>query len=262
MSALSGVGPDDLNIAGLIQRAELLDHILTDLHGDQRLITGGWLPPELIHAHRGYLRPCHGMKLASKRQLVLYAADLARGPDGRMWIVNDRTQAPSGSGYVVENRGVMTRAMPRLFHRTGIRRIAGFFRTLRETLESFPAHAGAREPRVVILTPGPQNETYFEQAFLASYLGYSLVQGDDLTVRDGDLPAETVPVVWHNPSTSAAKITEGDDVVVVGRVRRRFFRVAGSTASRTEVHADTVLSSRSTTRIRTALLPRVEGLNL
>jgi uncharacterized circularly permuted ATP-grasp superfamily protein/uncharacterized alpha-E superfamily protein len=170
---------------GLIQRAELLDHVLTDLHGDQRLITEGWLPPELIHAHRGYLRPCHGMKLASKRQLVLYAADLARGPDGRMWIVNDRTQAPSGSGYVVENRGVMTRAMPRLFHRTGVRRIAGFFRTLRETLESFPAHAGAREPRVVILTPGPQNETYFEQAFLASYLGYSLVQGDDLTVRDG-----------------------------------------------------------------------------
>ena len=171
--------------AGLIQRAELLDHVLTDLHGDQRLIHEGWLPPELIHAHRGYLRPCHGMRLPSKRQLILYAADLARGPDGRMWIVNDRTQAPSGSGYVVENRGVMTRALPRLFHRTGIRRIAGFFRTLRETLESFPAHAGAREPRVVILTPGPQNETYFEHAFLASYLGYSLVQGDDLTVRDG-----------------------------------------------------------------------------
>jgi uncharacterized circularly permuted ATP-grasp superfamily protein len=120
--------------AGLIQRAELLDHILTDLHGDQRLITGGWLPPELIHAHRGYLRPCHGMKLASMRQLVLYAADLARGPDGRMWIVNDRTQAPSGSGYVVENRGVMTRAMPRLFHRTGIRRIAGFFRRRRRSI--------------------------------------------------------------------------------------------------------------------------------
>lgn len=170
---------------GLIQRAELLDFVLTDLHGEQTLIRDGWLPPELIHAHHGYLRPCHGMKLASKRQLILYAADLARGPDGRMWIVNDRTQAPSGSGYVVENRGVMTRAMPRLFHRTGIRRIAGFFRTLRQTLESFPAHAGAREPRVVILTPGPQNETYFEHAFLASYLGYSLVQGDDLTVRDG-----------------------------------------------------------------------------
>jgi uncharacterized circularly permuted ATP-grasp superfamily protein/uncharacterized alpha-E superfamily protein len=170
--------------AGLIQRAGLLDQILTDLHGEQRLIADGWLPPELIHAHRGYLRPCHGMKLPSKRQLILYAADLARGPDGRMWIVNDRTQAPSGSGYVVENRGVMTRALPRLFQRTGVRRIAGFFRTLRETLESFPAHAGAREPRVVILTPGPQNETYFEHAFLASYLGYSLVQGDDLTVRD------------------------------------------------------------------------------
>ncbi|WP_367874425.1 circularly permuted type 2 ATP-grasp protein [Luteolibacter sp. Populi] len=173
--------------AGLIQRAELLDHVLTDLHGEQRLIAGGWLPPELIHAHRGYLRPCHGMRLPSKRQLILYAADLARGPDGRMWVVNDRTQAPSGSGYVVENRVVMTRAMQRLFHRSGVRRIAGFFRTLRQTLESFPAHAGAREPRVVILTPGPQNETYFEHAFLASYLGYSLVQGDDLTVRDGSV---------------------------------------------------------------------------
>ncbi len=173
--------------AGLIQRAELLDHILADLHGEQRLISGGWLPPELIHAHRGYLRPCHGMRLPSQRQLILYAADLARGPDGRMWIVNDRTQAPSGSGYVVENRGVMTRALPKLFHRTGVRRLAGFFRTLRETLESFPARAGSREPRVVILTPGPQNETYFEHAFLASYLGYSLVQGDDLTVRDGSV---------------------------------------------------------------------------
>ncbi|MDB6080666.1 MAG: hypothetical protein JWO82_4413, partial [Akkermansiaceae bacterium] len=171
--------------AGLIQRAELMDEILTDLHGPQKLLSGGWLPPELLHAHRGYMRPCHGMLLKGRRQLVLYAADLARGPDGRMWIVNDRTQAPSGTGYVVENRGVMTRTIPRLFHQTGVRRVASFFRTLRETLESFPAHAGARRPRVVILTPGPQNETYFEHAFLASYLGYSLVQGDDLTVRDG-----------------------------------------------------------------------------
>lgn len=170
--------------AGLIQRAELMDEILDDLYGAQKLIAGGWLPPELLHAHRGYLRPCHGMRLRSRRQLVLYAADLARGPDGRMWIVNDRTQAPSGSGYVVENRGVMTRALPRLFHRTGVRRVASFFRTLRETLASFPTSAGSGEPRVVILTPGPQNETYFEHAFLASYLGYTLVQGDDLTVRD------------------------------------------------------------------------------
>lgn len=173
--------------AGLVQRAELLDEILADLYGPRRFMAEGWLPPELVHAHRGYLRPCHDIRLPSARQLVLYGADLARGPDGRMWIVNDRTQAPSGTGYVVENRGVMTRALPRLFQRSGVRRIAGFFRTLRETLERFPAHAGAREPRVVILTPGPQNETYFEHAFLASYLGYSLVQGDDLTVRDGSV---------------------------------------------------------------------------
>ncbi len=170
--------------AGMVQRAELLDAILTDLYGDRRLIREGWVPPELVSSHRGYLHPCRGMRLPSKRQLLVAAADLARGPDGRMWIVNDRTQAPSGFGYVVENRVVMTRALPRLFHRCGVRRLASFFRMLRETLESFPTERG-RRPRVVILTPGPQNETYYEHAFLASYLGYTLVQGDDLTVRDG-----------------------------------------------------------------------------
>jgi uncharacterized circularly permuted ATP-grasp superfamily protein/uncharacterized alpha-E superfamily protein len=170
---------------GLIQRAELMDSILRDLYGDQTLIRDGWLPPEMIHAHHGFLRPCCGMSVPGPRQLILYAADLARGPDGRMWVVNDRTQAPSGTGYVVENRGVMTRTHQRLFNRTGVRRIASFFRTLRQTLESFTPVGGGKDPRVVILTPGPQNETYFEHAFLASYLGYTLVQGDDLTVRDG-----------------------------------------------------------------------------
>ena len=171
--------------AGLIQRAELLDEILTDLYGERRLIRDGWIPAKLVSAHRGYLHACRGMKLPSKRQLIFAAMDLARGPDGRMWVVNDRTQAPSGSGYVVENRVVMTRTVPQLFHRSGVRRISSFFRTLRETLESFTSRTGAGTPRVVILTPGPQNETYYEHAFLASYLGYTLVQGDDLTVRDG-----------------------------------------------------------------------------
>ena len=170
---------------GLIQRAELLDAILTDLYGDRTLVREGWIPPELISAHRGYLHACRGMKLPSKRQLILAAADLARGPDGRMWVVNDRAQAPSGTGYAVENRVVMTRSMPRLFHRNGVRRVASFFHTLRDTLDALPSLSGGRSPRIVILTPGPQNETYYEHAFLASYLGYTLVQGDDLTVRDG-----------------------------------------------------------------------------
>lgn len=173
--------------AGLIQRAEVLDYILTDLYTNRRLIADGWIPPELIAAHRGYLHPCHGMSIPGKRQLVFMAADLARGPDGRMWVVNDRAQAPSGLGYLIENRVVMTRALPRLFHSSGVRRLASFFHTLRETLEHFPNRSGTRVPRVVILTPGPQNETYYEHTFLASYLGYTLVQGDDLTVRDGSV---------------------------------------------------------------------------
>lgn len=169
--------------AGLVQRAELLDEILTDLYGERRLIREKWIPAKLVSAHRGYLHPCRGMKLPGKRQLLFAAMDLARGPDGRMWVVNDRTQAPSGSGYVVENRVVMTRTLPGLFRNSGVRRIASFFRTLRESLETYSPGTGS--PRIVILTPGPQNETYYEQAFLASYLGYTLVQGDDLTVRDG-----------------------------------------------------------------------------
>nr|WP_246418141.1 circularly permuted type 2 ATP-grasp protein [Haloferula luteola] len=181
------LGPEDWKTieAGLIQRAELLDEILTDLYGDRLLVRDGWIPAKLVGAHSGYFSCCRGLKSPTPRQLILAAMDLARGPDGRMWVVNDRTQAPSGSGYVVENRVVMTRTLPRLFHHSGVRRIASFFRTLRETLESFAPADGKGTPRIVILTPGPQNETYYEHAFLASYLGYTLVQGDDLTVRDG-----------------------------------------------------------------------------
>lgn len=172
--------------SGLQERAELLNLILADIYGPRELIRKGLLPIELIYNHGGFLRACDQIALRGKHQLVIYAADLARGPDERMWVIGDRTQAPSGAGYALENRVAMTRVLPSLFRDSHVHRLALFFQSLRASLNAI-APPGAEKPRVVVLTPGPLNETFFEHAYLASYLGYSLVQGDDLTVRDGYL---------------------------------------------------------------------------
>ena len=170
--------------SGLLQRAELLNLILTDLYGPRELIRKGLLPLELIYNHGGFLRACDQVRLSGSHQLVMYAADLARGPDQKMWVLSDRTQAPSGAGYALENRLAMSRVLPSLFRETHVHRLERFFQSLRSGLDSLAPHH-AETPRVVVLTPGPLNETFFEHAYLASYLGYPLVQGDDLTVRDG-----------------------------------------------------------------------------
>ena len=174
---------------GLIQRAELLNLIGADLYGPQQLIHDGLLPPELIYAHPGFLRPCHDALPTPTPYLCLYAADLARTPDGTIMVLDDRTQAPSGAGYALENRLVLSRILPSLYRDAQVHRLSLFFRTLRSTLAALtPSH----QTRTTLLTPGPQNETYFEHAYLASYLDYTLAQGDDLTVRDGRLWLKTV----------------------------------------------------------------------
>jgi uncharacterized circularly permuted ATP-grasp superfamily protein/uncharacterized alpha-E superfamily protein len=167
----------------LIQRAELLGVLLADLYGPRTTIRRGLLPAELIFAHPGFLRPCDAVTRSGDLSLPLYAADLARAPDGRMRIIADRSQAPSGAGYAVENRTVLSRVFPSLYRDSHVHGLALFFRTLRSTLNSLDPHRGDN-PRIVLLTPGPENETYFEHAFLADYLGYTLVQGGDLVVRD------------------------------------------------------------------------------
>jgi len=169
---------------GLKQRAELLDLILKDIYGKQTLLKKGLLPAELIFGHEGFLHPCVGTLQHQKRLLTLYSANLARGPNGSMWVLDDRTQAPSGSGYALENRTVMRRVFPDIFRETHVLRLSGFFKSLRKGLVEIAAH-GKEDPRIVILTPGPLNETYFEHAYLAAQLGFTLVQGADLTVRDG-----------------------------------------------------------------------------
>jgi len=164
----------------LIQRARLINLLLNDFYGPQRTLQNGLLPPELVLGHPGYLRPCYGLKLPKDIRLHLYAADLARSPDGTWWVLADRTQAPSGAGYTLENRVAMTQVFPECFRPGHLRRLASYFRSMQEMLRGL---SGKAEPRVVLLTPGPYNETYVEQVFLARYLGYTLVEGSDLTVR-------------------------------------------------------------------------------
>ncbi len=170
--------------AGLVQRAELLNLILTDIYGPQTLLKEGVLPPELIFSHAGFQRSCMGIPASVKRPLVMCSSNLARGPDGRMWVLDDRAQSPSGAGYALENRMVMTRVAPTLFRDCHVKRLASFFHPLRDRLARL-APQNREDPRVVVLTPGPYSPSYFEHAYLANYLGYALVQGDDLSVRDG-----------------------------------------------------------------------------
>ena len=169
--------------AGLIQRATLLNKILADCYGSQELIRSRWLSPALVFAQPDFLRPCHGVRVPNDLFLNFYAADLARSPDGRWWVVSDRTQIPTGAGYALANRLVTSRIMPEAFRDNHVHRVAGFFREMQQALTRL-APRPLEKARVVMLTPGPHNETYFEQAYLARYLGYMLVEGQDLTVRD------------------------------------------------------------------------------
>jgi len=170
--------------AGLIQRAEVLNLLLKDLYGPRDLIKKGVLPPELIYAHGGFLRPCMDIEKRGEHWLTLYAADLARAPDGMMWVLGDRTQVPSGTGYALANRMAISRLLPSLFRHAHVHRLALFFQNLRTALAAL-APRKDQEPRIVVMTPGSLNEAYFEHGYLASYLGYPLVQGDDLAVSDG-----------------------------------------------------------------------------
>jgi uncharacterized circularly permuted ATP-grasp superfamily protein/uncharacterized alpha-E superfamily protein len=172
--------------AAVKQRATLLNQILLDVYGEQKLLKEGALPPALVFGHAGYLRPCRGAPAPGGVMLHLYAADIARSPDGRWWVIDDRTQAPSGAGYALENRIIISRAFPQLFRDQKVQHLAQFFATLRDSLAHWaPSKEGEGSPFTVLLTPGPHNETYFEHAYLARYLGLPLVEGGDLTVREG-----------------------------------------------------------------------------
>ena len=175
--------------AGVAQRARLLNALLADLYGPQRLLAEGLVPAELPFGHPNYLWPCHDLKPVDGTWLHVYGADLARAPDGRWWLLADRTQAPSGAGYALENREILEQVHPEAISDMAVRRVRGYFGGLRAALLNT---AGDEQPLAVILTPGPYNETYFEHAYLARQLGMPLVEGHDLTVRGGTVYLKTL----------------------------------------------------------------------
>lgn len=178
--------------AAINQRATLLDRVLADLYGPQQLLEEGVLPPALVYGHNGFLWPCRGIEPPGGRFLHIYAADLARSPDGQWWVIADRTQAPSGAGYALENRQIVSRLFPDLFRDQQVQQLAPWFRAVQDTLTRHAPVDPGETPSVVLLTPGPHNETYFEHVYLARYLGLPLVEGQDLTVRGATLYLKTL----------------------------------------------------------------------
>ena len=187
--------------AGVAQRAELMELVLADVYGEGRLIAEGALPLPALTGSKDYIAAIRGVRPPGGRWLRLYAVDIGRGPDGSWWALSDRAQAPSGCGYALENRLVVSQAFPDLYAQLNVERLAPFFRSLSAGLKS----AGQRaEPRISILTPGPLSLTYFEQAYLARYLGFLLVEGEDLVMRNGRIFVRTIAglkqcdVIWRH----------------------------------------------------------------
>jgi uncharacterized circularly permuted ATP-grasp superfamily protein/uncharacterized alpha-E superfamily protein len=176
--------------SGILQRMRLLEGVMADVYGPQQLLAQGLLPPALVQAHPGYLRAMHGVAPVGGTHLHIAAFDLARGPDGNWWVVGQRCQAPSGLGYLLENRLAVSRQFPEAFHGMRVQRLAGTYRALIESLKQM-SPAG-QDSHLALLTPGPYNETYFEHAYLARYLGLTLVEGSDLIVRDERLYLKTL----------------------------------------------------------------------
>ena len=176
--------------AGVLQRTRLLEHIMADVYGPQELLRRGLLPSALVQGHPGYLRAMHGVAPVGGTHLHIAAFDMARDAQGDWWLVGQRTQAPSGLGYLLENRLLISRLFPEAYGQMGVQRLAATYRALLDGLRRMCP--GGADARIVLLTPGPYNETYFEHAYLARYLGLPLVEGSDLTVRDSRLYLKTL----------------------------------------------------------------------
>lgn len=173
---------------GLTQRAELLEAVVADIYGKNELVANGLLPPALVASNSEFLRPLVGVQPHGQHFLHFVSFEIGRGPDGNWWVLSDRTQAPSGAGFALENRVATTRAFSDVYAATHAHRLAGFFGAFRETLQA----EKSAEDRIAVLTPGLANETYFEHAYIARYLGFMLLEGEDLTVVGGKVMVRTV----------------------------------------------------------------------
>lgn len=208
--------------AGLAQRADLLEAVMADLYGPGRLVSEGHLPAELIAGNRGWLRPMAGVKPHGGHYLHFLAFEIGRSPDGSWLVLGDRTQAPSGSGFALENRMATGRIFPESFPRDRIHRLASFFGDFRTGLERLAASFDGGGRRVAILTPGPANDAYYEHTYIARYLGLSLLEGEDLIVQNGQAMVRTIKgpqplgLIWRRIDAGFADPLEFDPGSQIG----------------------------------------------
>lgn len=204
---------------GLIQRANLLERIVADFYGDNQLVQQGYVPPSLLASNPEYLRPLAGIKPADGHYLHFCSFEIGRGPDGNWWVLADRTQAPSGAGFALENRVATTRAFSDIYAEAHVHRLAPFFGGFRDMLQAYRQHP---DDRIAVLTPGPASETYFEHAYIARYLGFMLLEGEDLTVVNNRVMVRTVAglkpvgVLWRRLDASYTDPLELDQNSHIG----------------------------------------------
>jgi uncharacterized circularly permuted ATP-grasp superfamily protein/uncharacterized alpha-E superfamily protein len=204
---------------GLVQRANLLEAVVADIYSENRLVQEGFLPPQLIASNPEFLRPLVGIKPAGGHYLHFCSFEIGRGPDGNWWVLADRTQAPSGAGFALENRVATARAFSDLYAETHVHRLASFFGAFRKALQGRQQSA---DDRIAVLSPGTANETYFEHAYIARYLGIMLLEGEDLTVVNGKVMVRTVAglkpvsVLWRRLDAAFADPLELDQNSYIG----------------------------------------------
>lgn len=208
--------------AGLSQRADLLEAVMADLYGPGDLVRDGHLPAELIAGSQQWLRPMVGVTPRGGHYLHFLAFEIGRSPDGSWFVLGDRTQAPSGAGFALENRMATGRIFPERFPRAHIHRLAGFFGAFRTAMEQLARGPAGRDRYAAILTPGPQNDTYYEHTYIARYLGMMLLEGEDLLVENGEAMVRTIqgpiPVglLWRRIDAAFADPLELDSSSRIG----------------------------------------------
>ncbi|MFP5271696.1 circularly permuted type 2 ATP-grasp protein [Coleofasciculus sp.] len=175
---------------GLKQRITALNLFLNDMYGEQRILSDGKIPYEIIFSAKGFLKPCVGLKPPGDVWCHITGTDLVRDRDGQWYVLEDNLRVPSGISYVLENRRVMKTTFPAIFQTMAIKPVDDYPSHLLETLLNLAPHQ-LPDPTVVVLTPGIYNSAYFEHSFLAQQMGVELVEGRDLVVVDGYLQMRT-----------------------------------------------------------------------
>lgn len=241
--------------AGVIQRANLLEAVVRDIYQENQLVANGHLPAQLIAANKNWLRSLVGVQPRSGHYLHFLAFEIGRAPDGNWWVLSDLTEAPAGAGFAIENRVATAKIFPEVFAASHVQRLANFFRQFKETLL---AHRSEESSRIGILSPGMHNDVYFEHSYIARYLGFLLVEGEDLTVRNGQVMVRTVQglqpisVLWRRMNSSFVDPLELDESSLVGTSG-----LVGAVRNQSVMMANALGSGILEARFLQAFLPRL-----